>query len=575
MEPEELFELKDPREFALKSYVFLLSRAREVGEENKSYVVNAINTISAFSYNPAMVKNAVNNVLLRLERKRTIQLLCGNPFKSPDPGLLKGNILIGYVVDSNASAALSFRNINENLGIWGRAGSGKTNLSQLIILQLIRAGIPVRTYDYKDEYRDLLGHIQDMLVLNPKYDKFNPLEPVGDPKDWLQFLADTLQQDFNLKPETKFMWLNYADELYKRYDVYDKGRVYPSMHNLKEFLIEEASQKSTSASKRGKIYTCLEIINSLLTSIGDMLECNSGYAEEVLSNFSLVSYEMSNLNSNLQSWLTKLRLKHLYQKCFSGTERNRLKIVGIFEEAKMLFSEGLFKSSTSVDYIKQLITQARSSGFGAIITDQNKNELADFVLNNLSCQICFNLGSPKEIRATGYSLGCNDEQIKQIHYLKIPNAIMSISGHSPFMVRIPKSPISRHICDDELKELIQPRLANLTCFSSRKIVKPRIQLTQGDLQTAPKKTLSGFLKEIRDFLSQIKEHGELNVSEIYSSLTLSGRKGDKLKRQLMANNLIQEETVHTGKRKRPSKRLKVTEKGDRLFQWIEKKVKEA
>ncbi len=575
MEPEELFELKDPRDFALRSYVFLLSRAREVGEENKSYVRNAINTISAFSYNPVMVKNAVNNVLLRLERRRAIQLLSGNPFMPPDPGLLKGNILIGYVVGSNAPAALSFRHINENLGIWGRAGSGKTNLCQLLILQLVRAGIPVRTYDYKDEYRDLLGHIQHMLVLNPKCDRFNPLEPVGDPKEWLQFLADTLQQDFKLKPETKFMWLNYADELYKRYDVYDKGGVYPSMHNLKEFLIEEAGQKSTSASKRGKIYTCLEIINSLLTSIGEMLDCNSGYTEEALSNFSLVSYEMSNLNFNIQSWLTKLRLKHLYQKCFSGKERNRLKIVGIFEEAKMLFSEGLHKSSTSVDYIKQLITQARSSGFGAIITDQNKNELADFVLNNLSCQICFNLGSPKEIRSTGYSLGCNDEQIKQIHYLKIPNAIMSISGHAPFMVRIPKSPVSRHICDDELKGLIQPRLANLTCLSSRIIVKPRIQLGQGDLHPVQRKTLSGFLREIRDFLSKVRDQGELNVSQIYSSLNLSGRRGDKLKRQVLANGLIQEETVHTGKRKRPSKTLKVTEKGERLLQWIEKKVREA
>jgi len=536
-------------------------------------VVNAINTIRAFHYNPTIVKKALNDVLLRLERKRAIQLLNGNPFRPPDPGLLKGSILIGKVLGSNSTAALSHRHINENIGMWGRAGSGKTNLCHLVVLQLVQAGIGVRPYDYKDEYHDLLPHIQDMLVLNPKYDKFNPLEPVGDPKIWLQFLADTLQQDFNLKPETKFMWLNYADELYKRYDVYDKGRVYPSLQNMKEFLVEEAGKKSTSSSKRSKIYTCLEVINSLLTSIGEMLDCSSGYTEEVLSNFILVSHEMSHLNFNIQSWLTKLRLKHLYHKCFSGKVRNMLKIVGIFEEAKMLFSEGLHKSSTSIDYIKQLITQGRSPGFGAIVTDQNKNELADFVLNNLSCQVCFNLGSPKEIRATGYSMGCNEEQIKQIHYLKIPNAIMSISGYPPFMIKIPKSPVSRHIADDELKELMQPKLASLNCLSGSKIVKPRIRLNQADFQYLREKNLSEFLKEIRNFLLNIQNHPEANVSQLYSSLNLSGRRGDKLKRQVLTNKLVQEEIIHTGKRKRPSKRLKLNEKGERLLKWIEKRVK--
>jgi predicted transcriptional regulator len=575
MELEGLYELNEPRDFALKSYLFLFNKAKEVGEENQSYVLNALKTIDAYSYNRAVVKKAVKSALRRLERKRAVQLLTGSSFRPPDPDILRGDILIAYVVGSNLPVALSFRHINENMGIWGRAGSGKTNLCQILILQLVRAGKIVRTFDYKDEYRDLLGHVPNILVLNPKCDRFNPLEPVGDPKDWLQFLADTLQQDFKLKPETKFMLLNYTDELYKRYDVYDKSKVYPSIHNLREFLTEEAVQKTTSASKRGKIYTCLEIIDALLSSIGEMLDCNSGYTEEALSKFSLVSYEMSNSNFNLQSWLTKLRLKHLYQKCFSGGERNRLKVVGVFEEAKMLFSEGMHKAGTSVDYIKQLITQARSSGFGAIITDQNKNELADFVLNNLSCQICFNLGSPKEIRATGYSLGCNEEQIKQIHYLKIPNAIMSISGHAPFMVRIPKSPVSSHISDDELRELIQPRLANLNCLSGSKVVKPRIKLTPAENQTAPEKTLSVFLKEIGDFLSQIKENVEMNISQIYSALNLSGRRGDKIKRQLMSNGLIEEETIHTGKRKRPSKRLKVTEKGERLLQWIEKKAKEA
>lgn len=573
MDSGKTLEFKDPREFALRSFLFLVSFARQVGELDKPYVINALNTIRAFSHNPAVINKAVNDIRLRLERKRALQLLHGNVFSLPSPGILKGDIYLGNTAEDNKETFLSLRNINENIGIWGRAGGGKTNLCQLLVLQSVQADIPVRTYDYKAEYRDLLPHIQNMLVLNPKYDKFNPLEPIGNPKEWLQFLADTMQQDFNLKPETKFMWLNYADELYKRYDIYDKGRVYPSMHNMKEFLIEEADKKSTSASRKRKIYTCLEVLNSLLTSIGGMLDCSSGYTEEALSDFSFVSYEMSNLSSNIQSWLSKLRLKHLYHRYFSGKERNRLKMVGIFEEAKMLFSESLHQSNTSVDYIKQLFTQGRSSGFGLIVTDQNKNELADFVLNNLSCQICFNLASPKEMRATGYSLGCNEEQVEQLRYLRIPQAVVSLAGHSPFMIRIPKSPVERHISDDELMELVQPKLSNLKFSSKEKPQIPIIRLSQNFKQVAPQKSLGDFLCELKTFLIQVKNSPELNISQLYSCLNLSGRKGNKLKGQLLTNSLIQEETTYTGKRKRPSKHLKVTEKGNKVIQWLEKKAR--
>jgi len=56
-------------------------------------------------------------------------------------------------------------------------------------------------------------------------------------------------------------------------------------------------------------------------------------------------------------------------------------------------------------------------------------------------------------------------------------------------------------------------------------------------------------------------------------LKLSGRKGNKIKNQLLTNKLIQEEIIHTEKRKRPSKNLKVTEKGNKVLQWLGKKVK--
>jgi predicted transcriptional regulator len=80
---------------------------------------------------------------------------------------------------------------------------------------------------------------------------------------------------------------------------------------------------------------------------------------------------------------------------------------------------------------------------------------------------------------------------------------------------------------------------------------------------------------MKGFLEQVKNDSKLNISQLYAALKLSGRRGDKLKQQLMGNNLIAESVIRTGEKKRPAKKLTITPKGERMIQWLEKKVKEA
>jgi len=580
MNSEKIFKFNQQEDFTFGNVIYLVSLAKKTGEINKPYVVNALKMIGAFSYNPYVVRKTLSEVLLRLEKVNARQLLSGNVFPIPDPKILQGDIYVGNAVGNNLPVYLSLRNINENIGVWGRAGSGKTNLCTILCLELNKRHIPIRAYDYKAEYRDLLPFIEKGVVLNPSLDKLNLLEPTGEPNAWIQFLADILQQDFNLKPETKFMLLNYMDELYKAYGVYEGKNTYPSLQNLREFLLEAANKTGTPSSKRRKIFTCLELIETLRTSLGEMLDCSNGYTEGLLSDFEFISYEMSNLNSNVQSLLSKIRLKQIHQRYFLGEHRNELKLVNLFEESKMNFAQSLHQSSTSVDFSKQIVTQGRSPGLGSIITDQNKNELADFVLNNLSVQICFNLSSPRERRLTGYSLGCNSErQIEQLRYLKIPYAVISKAGYPPFLFSIPKSPVKKHISNGELMEIVKSRFANLSATPSQCPQRIKINLSYHpdyEIRQAPKpKTLKDYLKDIKSFLEQVKNNLQLNISKLYASLKLSGRKGDKLKGQLLENGLLEEQVLRTGERKRPSKTLKLTAKGERIFSWLKQKVKGA
>lgn len=125
-------------------------------------------------------------MLVRLERKRAQHLLSGNPFPIPYPSVLEGDFYIGQGVGINEAVNFNFRETNENIGIWGRAGSGKSNSCSILCLGFLNKGIPVRVFDYKDEYRDLLPFIEEGISLNRSFDKLNPLYPV-----------ETLRQEYS------------------------------------------------------------------------------------------------------------------------------------------------------------------------------------------------------------------------------------------------------------------------------------------------------------------------------------------------------------------------------------------
>lgn len=418
-----------------------------------------------------------------------------------------------------------------------------------------------------------------LLVLNTKYDKLNPLQPIGDPRAWLGHLTDTYKHGDYPHLQTRLTMMESIEKLYRRYDVFDKGRIYPSMLNLKEFLLEEANKPSTPAAKRNKIYTCLEPIYSLLTNLNDMLDCSSGYTQSTLSDFPCVSFEMSGLSSTHQAFLTKLRLKDIHNWCLSDNVRHVLKIVTCFEEASTLFGKRLHERNTNIDFMQKFITQSRSAGNGSLNITQNMLDVANFVVQNTSCHIHFSQTAQKNPKSTGFSLGCfTEEQIRESQSLKLGEALISFTGFSPFLLRARKSPVQGHISDEEIEELMKPIIATLPYTPSQQPQSPRIELieTKKERENENKeKSLESLLTEMREFLITIKNFPELNITQVYASLNLSGRKGNKLKNQLLNNRLIEEETMNSGIRGRSPKKIRMTQKGEKMLLWLEKRKEKA
>jgi len=99
---------------------------------------------------------------------------------SPEKEEINGEIKIGKVFQGNKELydfGISKEELNQHMLIVARSGFGKTTLIIQIMRQLIENKIPFIVFDYKRDYRHLIRHFQELVVLSWRDLRINPLEP--------------------------------------------------------------------------------------------------------------------------------------------------------------------------------------------------------------------------------------------------------------------------------------------------------------------------------------------------------------------------------------------------------------
>ena len=146
--------------------------------------------------------------------------------KPPPWELAEGEYPVGvihYGKDSFHPFGLREHEFIQHIGIFGRSGSGKTNLAYLILQGLVEAGKPFLVFDWKRNYRDLLTRKEfaDLFVFTVGRDiapfRFNPLiPPPGTPATvWLKKLIEVMCHAYFLGEGVSVLLLRAIDALYK------------------------------------------------------------------------------------------------------------------------------------------------------------------------------------------------------------------------------------------------------------------------------------------------------------------------------------------------------------------------
>ena len=132
----------------------------------------------------------------RADLEQTLELLAAkhlgqdyqidrNPFLPPARAFaVSGNLRLGEVTYGCGNLYpfyLRSARLKEHLLVAGRSGSGKTNLTFILISSLLSAGIKVLALDWKRGYRDLISLHPNLRVYTIGRDvspfRFNPLIP--------------------------------------------------------------------------------------------------------------------------------------------------------------------------------------------------------------------------------------------------------------------------------------------------------------------------------------------------------------------------------------------------------------
>ena len=168
--------------------------------------------------------------------------------KVPPQHLIEGEYPIGpiyYGQKEYYQFGLQEDEFIQHIGIFGRSGSGKTNLAYLMLQSLAKAGKPFLVFDWKRNYRDLLknSEFSDMFTFTVGRDiapfRFNPLiPPPGTPATvWLKKLIEIMCHAYYLGEGVSILLLRAIDALYKKYGLYQNNPTgYPTIMEVRQWL---------------------------------------------------------------------------------------------------------------------------------------------------------------------------------------------------------------------------------------------------------------------------------------------------------------------------------------------------
>jgi len=469
----------------------------------------------------------------------------------PPRDKVKGEYRLGTITYANkpvCSFGLRQDDIPQHIAILGRSGAGKTNVSYLLVWNLLRAGKPFMVLDWRGTYKHFQNRPEgrDILFFTLGEEKslcFNPLDPPPNLsesqqqaylRDIVSVICTTYLPGHHLLSTrgVEYFFLKALDYLGA---TNDRAIIFKDIHNYMQSYPIDSREKDWKVS-------ALNILFKLTTGpIGRLTNSDSSTTlADILDK--PVILELTGLGSETdRSLFTQTLLLWLYYYRLAEGKSSSFKHAMVVEEAHNLF---LRRPGAGQSVHDLILRQMRELGQGLILLDQNPSLLTIPALGNTGVSICLNLKHGDDVEAAGKALTLPRENWEYIGRLPVGHAIVKLQDRwvKPFLVRFPPFPVSSSFQPPQAKrgdsgsDLVKQSVEELQSALNEAIralrYTDRRENKEGQITT-----------QERSLLLDIAKHPLSMVTERYSRLGCNVYAGTRVKKKLLQKGVIEQEKV--------------------------------
>ena len=335
--------------------------------------------------------------------------------------------------------------LKEHILVAGRSGSGKTNLTFVLMEGILSAGIKVLALDWKRGYRDLVSRHKNLRVYTIGRDvapfRFNPLIPPAgcEPHLWIKLIVDVIASAYLGGEGVISLLVAGLDHLYSEFGVFDQTQMgWPTIQDLLAWL-RTAKLKGRAAMWQASAERIL--LGMTYGEYGAVLNTqeNSHVAELLDHN---VVLEMDGLSSASDKVMFSEALTlYLYRHRLAQGPQKKLTNVIVLEEAHNLLLKKSNESKESV--LETSIRMVRQYGLGYIFVDQSASLLSKVAFANSYATLALSQKLRSDVQAIAAAMNLTDEQKQALNTLPVGTAVVRLADEhpEPFLVRVPLFPI--------------------------------------------------------------------------------------------------------------------------------------
>jgi len=533
--------------------------------------------------------------------ERTLRIMLARRYKEafdseqvllepPPEELAKGEYplgLIHYGADKFYPFGLREAEFIQHIGIFGRSGSGKTNVAYLILLSFIRADKPFLVFDWKRNYRDLLSvpECKDLNIFTVGRDvcgfRFNPLiPPPGTPATvWLKKLIEIMCHAYFLGEGVAVLLLRAIDALYRESGMYE-GKVerYPTIADIRDWLVAYKAK----GREAGWMESTMRAVETLcFGEVGNVLNDEGSFDMQRLLDKRVI-LELDALTNSDKTFLIESLLLWIHHFRMGQSDRERFKHAVFIEEAHHILLRKKQEVTGEETVTDVLLREIRELGESIIVLDQHPSLISKPALGNTYATIAMNLKHRGDIAMIKDCLLMDSEQAGYLGKLEIGWAVAKLQGRwfKPFLVKFPLVTLDKgSVTDDTIRRhmdsiengrrrLRRAREGFSEVISQKEGFSGRSSPSRGSFRAIPgsakreekgKKCAIILTTKESDFLKDVLQHTTSPITERYRRLGLSPRVGNSLHKSLLDNNLISSESISSGKGR--IKSLCLTRKG--------------